>query len=277
VMLLLILLVILRSQRIPILKSLIVSVFLAAHRLLPAALVFAEKKRQFFPGYINLTDVLSALIKDVSPFEAVSGRLVGWWELDLYVSLVGLAFILLFGFYPLFKSDDKETTFSKYLPLYIPMMILMILSFSYLYQPIHSLPLPLVGLERVPSRFLIMPVIILIFIASVQARGWLSMRVQSITERLICLTFFVILGHDILRHVRIWRVDNFARALPDPDRVFVSDIQILNQSDPGYAWIIGISAAVTVITLIVTITQFIRWRRSRILLSAKMDQSQSPR
>ncbi|HEY45596.1 MAG: hypothetical protein AMJ88_13945 [Anaerolineae bacterium SM23_ 63] len=261
VMLLLILLVILRPHRIPILKSLIASALLAAHRILPAALVFAENKRRFFPGYINFTDILSALVKDVSPYEAISGRLVGWWELDHYVSLVGLLFILLFGFYPLFDPNHEEKSSSKFLPLYIPMIIMMILSVSYLYQPIHSLPIPLVGLERVPSRFLIMSVVGVIFIAAISAQGWLSTRVQSITKRFISLTFFIIMGHDILRHVRIWRVDNFARALPDPDRVFVSDIQILNQPDPTYVWIIGISTAVTVITIIYTVIRFIRWRK----------------
>ncbi len=235
VMLLLILLVILRPHSIPILKSLIASALLAAHRILPAALVFVENKRRFYPGYINLSDVLSALIKDVSPFEAITGRLVGWWELDQYVSLVGFVFIVLFGFSPLLNSSDEETRSSRYLPLYIPMMIMMILSFSYLYQPIHSLPIPLVGLERVPSRFLIMSILTLVFIAAISAQRWLLTRVQSIPKRFIGLTFFVIMGHDILRHTRIWRVDNFARALPDPDRAFVSDIQIMNQPDPIYA------------------------------------------
>jgi hypothetical protein len=141
------------------------------------------------------------------------------------------------------------------------MMIMMILSVSYLYQPIHSLPIPLVGLERVPSRFLIMPVLAVIFIAAIRAQDWLSTKVQSITKRFIGLTFFIIMSHDILRHVRIWRVDNFARALPDPDRVFVSDIQILNQPEPIYAWIIGISTAVTVITIIYTTIRLIRWVR----------------
>ena len=262
IMLLLILLVILRSHRVPILKSLIVSALLAAHRILPAALTFAEDKHRFYPGYINLSDVLSALVKDVSPFEAISGRLVGWWELDHYVGLVGLVFILLFGFYPLVHSNDEERKWSKFTPLYIPMMIMMLLSMSYLYQPIHSLPIPLIGLERVPSRFLIMPILTLIFIAVINAQGWLSTRVQSITKRFIGLTIFIIMGHDILRHVRIWRVDNFARALPDPDRVFVSDIQILNQPDPTYVWIIGISAAVTAITIMYTVIRFVRWRRN---------------
>ncbi len=261
VMLLLILLVILRPHRIPILKSLIVSVILAAYRLLPAAIVFAEDKHRFYPGYINLTDTLSALVKDVSPFEAISGRLVGWWELDHYVSLAGFIFILLFGFYPLFTSKDEKTSSSKFLPLYIPMMILMILSLSYLYQPIHDLPIPLVGLERVPSRFLIMSVLMGIFIAAISAQGWLSTKAQSVTQRFVGLALFIIMGHDIMRHVRIWRVDNFARALPDPDRVFVPDIQILNQPDPIYAWIIGISSVVTVIIVTYTIIRLIHWAR----------------
>jgi hypothetical protein len=260
-MLLLILLVILRPHRIPILKSLIASILLAAHRLLPAALVFAEDKRRFYPGYINLSDILSALVKDVSPFEAISGRLVGWWEMDHYLGLAGFVFILFFGFFPLFASKDEDKRSSKFQPLYIPMMILMILSISYLYQPVHSLPIPLVGLERVPSRFLIMSVLVMIFIAVISAQGWLSTKIQSINQRFVGLAIFIIMAHDILRHVRIWRVDNFARALPDPDRVFVADIQILNQPDPVYVWIIGISTVITVIAVIYTITRFIRWAR----------------
>lgn len=257
VLVLLILFVILRPHRIPILKSLVASALLAAHRLVPAALVFAEDKRRFFPGFVNFRDLLSSLVNDVSPFEAF-GRSVGWWELDHYISLAGFVFIILFGFYPLFRSNDEESNSSKFTPLYIPMMIMMLLSVSYLYQPIHSLPIPFVGLERVPSRFLIMAILPLIFIAAISAQGWLSTRVQSITKRFVSLTFFIIMAYDIMLHVRTWRVDNFARALPNPDRVFVSDIQILNQPDPMYAWIIGISTAITVITIVYTTIRLIR-------------------
>jgi hypothetical protein len=261
VMFLLILFVILRPHRIPILKSLIASALLAAHRLVPAALVFAEDTRRFFPGFINFRDMLSSLVNDVSPFEAF-GRLVGWWELDHYIGLAGFVFIILFGFHPLFRSNDEESSSSKFTPLYIPMMIMMILSVSYFYQPIHSLPIPFVGLERVPSRFLIMSILPLIFIAAISAQGLLSSRVRSITKRFVSLTFFIIMAYDIMLHVRSWRVDNFARALPDPDRAFVSDIQILHLPDPIYSWIIGISTAVTVITIAYTAIRLIRWRRN---------------
>ncbi len=257
-----ILLVISKPHRQPILKSLILTILLTAFRLLPAVLQYATIKQRFFPGYLSLTEIFAGMIADYSPYEAIRGRPMGWWEQDMYIGLVGLVFILFFGLYPFLRRNRNENMLFKYLPLYIPGGFLAIFSLGYIYLPIQSLPIPFVSLERVPSRFLIMPITMLIILASIYAQGWMAERLPRLKERVIYLCLFLIFGQDLLQHARMWRIENLARALPIPERILQLDIQIISLPDPTYTSILWISAVITMVAIAYSAIQLIRYRKS---------------
>jgi hypothetical protein len=255
-----------KQHRIEIFYALVVGFFLSAFRLFPAGLQYGTSSHAFFPGYLSLTDAIRGMIADVSPYEAILGRPSGWWELDMFIGLLGLAFILVFTVYPFVSKSKGVEVLKKYTTLFIPAGVFALLSFGYLYLPIQSLPIPLFSLERVPSRFMIMPIVMLIFISSISAQAWLMRRQWSLKERIVSVAFLIILGQDLLQHARMWRLENLARALPTPAWTLVKDIKIANYSDPIYTTVLGISIVITVIALVVLlITVLTQWRGRRKL------------
>jgi len=250
-----------KQHRSEIFYALVVGFFLSAFRLFPAGLQYGTSSHAFFPGYLSLTDAIRGLIADVSPYEAIIGRPSGWWELDMFIGLSGLAFILVFTVYPFVSKTQGVGVLRKYTLLFIPAGVFAILSFGYLYLPIQSLPIPLFSLERVPSRFMIMPIVMLIFMACISSQDWLMRRQWSLKERIVSVAFLIILGHDLLQHARMWRLENLARALPVPEWMLVEDIRIANYSDPIYTIVLGISIAITVGAIVVVlITLLTKWR-----------------
>lgn len=240
-----------KQHRSPIFFALIVGFFLSSFRLLPAGLQYGSADHNFFPGYLSLTDALSALIADISPYEAIRSRPIGWWELDMFIGLSGLAFILIFAIYPLVKKSQNLELLYKYTPLLIIAGVFVMFSFGYLYLPIQSLPLPFFSLERVPSRLLIVPIVMLIFIASISSQKWLAKRKTDLPERMIFIAFFVFLGQDLLQHARMWRIENLARALPISEWNLVETLRIVNRPDPIYMAVLWISLGITISTIIV--------------------------
>ncbi len=253
-----------KQHRTEIFYALLVGFFLSAFRLFPAGLQFGTSNHAFFPGYLSLIDALSGLLADVSPYEAILGRPSGWWELDMFIGLSGVAFILFFAVYPFFNKSQGLEIIRKYTPLIIPASIFAILSFGYLYLPIQSLPIPFFSLERVPSRFMIMPIVMLIFISSISSQDWLMRRQQCLKGRIVSMAFLIVLGQDLLQHARMWRLENLARAFPIPEWTLVEDIRIANYSDPIYTKVLGISLAITVIAIVVSLIILItQWRGRR--------------
>ena len=252
-----------KQHRSEIFFALVIGLFLSAFRLFPAGLQYGTSSHAFFPGYLSLTDAIRGLIADVSPYEAILGRPSGWWELDMFIGLSGLAFILVFTVYPFVDKTQGVNVLKKYTPLFVPAGVFALLSFGYLYLPIQSFPIPLFSFERVPSRFMIMPLIMLIFLASVSSQDWLTRRKTNLKERIVLVAFLVVLGHDLLQHARMWRLENLARALPIPEWTLVEEIGIANYSDPIYITVLGISFAITVITLVVVLVTLIAQRKGR--------------
>jgi hypothetical protein len=164
----------------PVALTLGLSFLLALFRLLPAAYIFwdfDDDEYTFLSGYPTLKDVLDGLI-EVRPwyYDYVGGIFgwMGWWEYDVYVGILGLAFLVYFGIYRCFdKSPALQEC--RYRALDLPMAILAILSLSYFYAFICKVPLPLFRGERVSSRFLIIPLFMLLVIATI--------RMQRVLER----------------------------------------------------------------------------------------------
>ena len=252
-----------KQHRSPIFYALIVGFLLSSFRLLPAGLQYGAADHNFFPGYLSLTDALSALIADISPYEAIQSRPIGWWELDMFVGLSGLAFILIFAIYPLVKKSQNSEILNKYKSLLITAGVFVMFSFGYLYLPIQSLPLPFFSLERVPSRLLIIPIITLIFVASISSQNWLAERKANLPERMISIAFLVILGQDLLQHARMWRIVNLARALPISEWNLVETLRIVNRPDPSYMSVLWISLGITVSTIIAIFIILLKQRIGR--------------
>jgi hypothetical protein len=242
-----------RKYLVPVIKVILFSLFLSMFRLLPPAIEYLGAGKNFISGFPTITDLFSALIVLKYPAEALSGPFssLGWWEVDTYIGLLGLAFILYFGIYQTWHKGSAAKT------LLAPIAVVTFLSIGQIYSIVNHLPIPLTDSERVSSRFLIVPVVVLITLGSIYFQETLIKHgPRGLVERIFSLGVLILLAHDLFQHSRIWRVSkmyNLFQSTPVDIRS-----NVLNLPDPLYFNVLAIGATVTVVTFIVLLYLTVR-------------------
>jgi hypothetical protein len=229
-------------------KAILFSLPLCLFRFLPPAIEFLGGGKIFISGFPTVTDLVAAMIVLKYPAEALSGafKSLGWWELDSYVGLIGLVFIIFFGVY---RTWRKGTSTVSLLP---PIAVLTFLSIGQIYSLVNHLPIPLLDSERITSRFFILPLAVMIVLGSLNLQEHLvKLGGRTIAERILSLGVLILLAHDLFQHSRIWRVSNMST-------LFLStpvDIQseVIHHADPLYFGALTVGAACSVITFIVLV------------------------
>jgi hypothetical protein len=228
---------------VPALKAIVFSLLLSLFRLLPPALEFSSGGKAFISGFPTVTDLFAALVVLKYPAEALSGPFtsLGWWEVDTYVGLIGLAFLLYFGVYRTWRTKSQLQT------LLAPIAVVTFLSIGQVYTVINRLPVPLADSERVASRFFIVPVVTLIILGAVNIQAFLNeRRRRGLPERMLSLGLLALLVNDLYQHSRIWRVTNMYQLFPSTPANLPS--RVINHSDPVYITALIAGASVTLLT-----------------------------
>ncbi len=213
------------------------SLLLCLPRILPTAVEMGGVRRQFISGFYSLADMLEALVVLRFPHEAAVEKYasLGWWEVDTYIGLVGFT-LLAFGIWRTWKN-----LYSRSRPLLLPLFLFTLLSLGRLYQPVTMLPIPLFNAQRVTTRFLLLSLFFLVAISGDEAQRILDKELSP-GLKVVAGGLLLVLGHDLLQHTRLWRVENMAR-LFDRTPVDIS-AQVLQLHDPPYlAALIGGAAA----------------------------------
>jgi hypothetical protein len=213
----------------PLLKGLLFSILLSLPRILPPALEFARQGMQFIHGFPTVTDLFAGLVVLKHPVEALNNptSILGWWEIDHYVGVVGLAFLLYFGLYLTWKFGAVQRA------VLAPSATLAFLSVGHIYYLVNRLPLPLTDSERASSRFLILPLVFLFVLGALRFESALRKR-GNLEARAILLSLgaLALLAHDLLQHSRFWRFTNMYQLFPNtPVQLLV---ELVHRSDPLY-------------------------------------------
>jgi len=227
----------------PVLTGLGFSGLLGMVRLLPAAVAYWGEERAFIGGYPSIMDLFEAItvLKYPGSLDAGTRLSIGWWELDAYMGLIGLSFLLIFGLVIILRTRGR------YQVLLAPAFGMLILSMGKLYQPVTMLPIPLVGAERVSSRFIIMPLVILVMLAAIGFDHWQKKHIRNVSSQAVVMALWGLMTNDILQHARLWRVENMT-LLFDQTPVDIGT-QILSRSFPAYEQSLLIGAVITALTL----------------------------
>ena len=117
-------------------------------RLLPPAVEYIRGGVMFNLGYPTLTDLLTALVVIRTPLEVASlpNKSLGWWEVDTYVGLAGLAFLIYFGIFRTWSNRNRRDGEGA-VHLFAPMFLVAFLSIGQVYRLINNIPLPLFELR----------------------------------------------------------------------------------------------------------------------------------
>jgi hypothetical protein len=251
------------GRRVELLKAMLAGVVVNVYRIVPAMISLSGYSNRPQPGFISLTELAEALLRIVPPSRAsklVTGLPLGWWELDVFVGVLGLAFLIYFGIFRVWiGSTGARPSPGLPVPLGVSLLALGVFSIGYIYWPINYLPIPLLSLVHVPSRFLILPLLLLTGLGVRALQRWLGDRPPGFGTQILLLASLVLLAHDLLQHARQWRVEHVFEAFPPA--VLDTGLRIITRPDPEYIAALTISSAVSGLSLIALLGLAVGQRR----------------
>ena len=225
---------------------------LAAFRLIPTAVTFwGFHDYGFNGGYPTLTDLLDGFIRIREPAHPWIGNIfnwTAWWEFDMYLGILGLAVL---GYFGVYRRWDRDPTLRpyQYPALDMPIGILALFSLSYFYYVIFSLPLPFLNSERVTSRFIIIPVVMLLTLAVIRMARVLEKVRLGLRGTVLVGIALVETCFSLLTHSSFWAIAGLERK-PETHWHPLQQAAIVRVSDPVYTWSVVIASGISLVALI---------------------------
>ena len=243
---------------VPLMRALLGALVISAWRILPPILIFQQVDTEFLGGYPTAFELFKALVVIVPPEAALEVRsninLLAWWELDLYIGLVGCAFLLYFGVY---RWIERVRHGEGYPELLLPVAAMVLLSIGRIYRLVMLLPVPLLTGERVSARMILLPLVFLLVTGAVELQRWISGAASDLENehprayalQLAGLGALLVLGHDLWQHLKLWQVNNVF----DVSELTPRDLSLVvvsNHPDPVYTTLLAVGAAVTLLGIV---------------------------
>lgn len=228
--------------------SVFIGVMLGLGRLLPAALWFPKKSSWIlgsgYPTFGTLLDAFTSL--RLHDFQGIQG--VGWWEYDIHIGFVAFA-ILSISLAITLKRDKLP-----YQPhLFMAAVFFVFLSLGNTYSLIAQLPLPFANVERVSSRFIVIP-FILFLITAMTGINELFRSWEKSTKALLLISLPFVTG-ELLSHSFYWRVTYIEQSFKDLTKPIIS---LVPCSDLSYITLVYASWTVSLISLIMVVAVLLR-------------------
>lgn len=178
---------------------------LSAARLLPALLVLdLLPSSAFRGGYATLSDVLGSLLFIRGPdYASAAGTVgsLGVWEYDAYIGELGVLFLCYFGYQAMRQARRDRCDFAR---LALPLTLVALLSMSVVAYPLYALKFPLLMSERVTSRLLILPLLMLVAVSCIQLERWMGERDLRLRARAAIASLLVLEVLALASHSERW-------------------------------------------------------------------------
>lgn len=234
----------------PVLKALIAAVLLSMVRILPPALELGKWDSEFLGGYPTVMDILQSMVIIKFPEQSLETRsmlnVLGWWEFNLYVGLIGAVFVITFGVVSWIRNRRAECGYPH---LLLPVAAVTLLSLGRVYRLLMLLPIPLISAERASIRMIILPFVVLLIVGAIELQRWLEARQRPLPVQLSGLFLVAAMGHDLWQHLKAWQVTNAYLAFPHTP-VDLTIKVVGNRPDPLYFVILIVGAAITLLTFL---------------------------
>jgi hypothetical protein len=253
-----------RKNFVPLAGGILFSILLSMVRILPPALDAAKFDTEFLFGFTTVGDMFSSLTSLKIPgFNDIvirgSVNPLGYWELDHYVGLAGLAVVLVFGVWHWFRAEASRR---RYQALWLPITVLVIASIGQVYQVVNLLHIPMFSTQRVSSRFLFLPLAMLIFLAAIHLQEFFDNRRTNDWVRLVELAVVGLIAQDLWQHFKSWRVTNMGKVFP-PQPLDLSLYYVANHPDAPYITALVVGLIITLLTLVFLTVMSLRERSRR--------------
>jgi hypothetical protein len=262
-----------RRQFLPLAMAANFAVVVSLFRLLPPSLLVNQfgTAYAYMGGYPTVGDMWGALtgirLPGTYTYPPYVQKILGSWEFDLYVGLLGAVFLILFGGYFWWKNRAEA---GRYNALALPLLAITILSIGDVYQIVRALHIPLLDGERVSTRMISLPFVFLAILAAVEFQRWLN-RVRFSAPIYIAQVAVLFLGAaDLYRNFNAWIVPN-ARNGFNFTPVIPSAWFAVASVDPLYdrALIMGAIGSLLGITLLLSLVWAERRGKVRLALPTR--------
>jgi hypothetical protein len=244
----------------PVALSIGFSAILSAFRLLPAAFSLVGRKEKFIWSYPTLRDLLDSLvtIRQQTPERLIPWGTPGWWEYDIYVGVIGLAFLLWFGVVSRFsKAPDLEK--HRYKAFDLPILIMGTLSLSYVHAFLTRIPFPLLRSERVATRFVVLPLILLVVLASIRFNAVANRIKRGIKFKIAAIVGVALMSLGFVDHSYLWSVVRLERIFRSKT-TNLSVPAIISIEDGSYKTLLLVSAIISALGVIFLLYLGARYR-----------------
>jgi hypothetical protein len=210
------------AGRRPVAAALLWSFAVGACRLVPPAVVLLGRREQpFLSGYSPPFTLLEAmsLIRTVAETPR-GGRFdrLGWWEYDAYVGIAAVVWLGWFGVYR--RAAEGRSARGTGPPakqgrwaIDGPLLVMTALALDDLYYPINAAGIPLLASQRVSSRFVLVPLVLLAVVAAVRAQADLAEK-RWRGLRALLLVGALVTAASVCAHSWAWRVPAVEAAWP---------------------------------------------------------------
>lgn len=237
-------------------------------RLLPPSLALAGITQPYQGGFPSVMDLWNGLVQLQDPVRAVKPITdtfpLNPWEMDFYIGLLGLAFVVFFGIVVPLKRDRTKQSFQ--VQILIPCLVLTALSIGQVYARVFSIfrvP-PFTG-ERVTSRIFILPLVFVLALAVIFFQQELARRKLPSWGQILALGGGYLVFHDLFQHMQAWRIrylDAMVNLFPkmpfDP-----AQHTLQNHADPVYVGMLVGGAGVALVTL--AALGWLAWRKNDLI------------
>ena len=197
------------NSRKEVLLAIVFAVCISAFRLVPTVFVRLDYVAVYASGFPTFATFLDALTTiKAFQFEHPSSDLynVGWHEQDHFISYVGVGFIGLFGIYHRFSNNSAVADY-RFRALDLPLLLLVLISFGFVFDILSDLRLPILSFtERVPSRFLIIPLIGLAIVGAIRMQALLYTYNRNLVFKVLSVGAVIHLTHSLIAHSDFWKI-----------------------------------------------------------------------
>ena len=191
----------------PTIKIIVFGVFIGISKILPALIFFKHDGRldmnskfRFITGYPDVGTLLDALLVQRNfsySLKVVSGEL-HWHEYSIYIGL--FPFISLsFGVYYVYKNHLVSLNTS----ILLGGFFMLLMAFENTYSVIANAPLPFVGIERISTRFIVIPYLIFLISGIIGLDKFL--KIQKVKKIFLSILLFFTLGN-LYTNLIHWRI-----------------------------------------------------------------------
>jgi hypothetical protein len=201
----------------------------SSYRIIPAAVTFFGYAKPFQYGFPSISTLWKSLTDndfkvDVFDWSFMVTNELTWWETDHYISIAGLVVILYFGIWSRLKGEKKD---DPYRILNIPLLIFTLFSIGDIFGWITYLPIPLITVERVSTRFLIVPVLFLLVLATIWMQQFFERLRPSWSALVLALIILLYEAFSLINHLFLWKEQTMG---------FMPDIEIYRRIEAPSDW-----------------------------------------